>query len=91
VKRKYYKYKVLIRAQSTGENFRVNNYSVVTHKTRLANNVNFNGMLILGEGDVTIGNNFHSGVGCIIITSYHNYDKGEAIPYDSTYFTKMLQ
>jgi acetyltransferase-like isoleucine patch superfamily enzyme len=56
--------------------------------TVLGINVNFNGMTILGNANVTIGNNFHSGTGCIIITSYHNYDGGDEIPYDSTYIHK---
>jgi acetyltransferase-like isoleucine patch superfamily enzyme len=45
-------------------------------------------MHIFGEGRVTIGDNFHSGAGCEIITHIHNYDHGDAIPYDSTYLHK---
>ena len=31
-------------------------------------NVNFNGMSIFGNGKIMIGNNFHSGPGCQIIS-----------------------
>lgn len=37
-----------------------------------------------------IGNNFHSGTECMIITSNHNYANGEAIPYDNTYIHKKV-
>ena len=40
-----------------------------------------------GTGKVTIGSYFHSGPGCQIITSFHNYEGG-AIPYDETYVNK---
>lgn len=53
----------------------------MTNKTHLGNKVCFNGMSISGEGTITIGDNFHSGTGCQILTSFHNYE-GEEIPYD---------
>jgi acetyltransferase-like isoleucine patch superfamily enzyme len=43
-------------------------------------------MVIYGDGEVVIGDNFHSGMGCKIITQSHNYD-GESVPYDETYKT----
>ena len=49
--------------------------------------MNFNGMRISGGGKVRIGDYFHSGTGCQIITHIHNYE-GDAIPYDSTYLHK---
>lgn len=64
--------------------------SYVTHKTYLGENVNFNGMAISGEGRVIIGDNFHSGPGCQIITSFHNYE-GNEIPYDSTFIDKNVE
>ena len=45
-------------------------------------------MRITGTGKVTFGDNFHSGRGVWIITSYHNYDQGSLIPYDDTYINK---
>lgn len=61
--------------------------SFVTNNTYLGNNVCFNGMKIFGNGKVKIGDNFHSGSGCQIITSFHNYD-GESVPYDETFIDK---
>lgn len=75
-------------AQVTGQNLKVNGPSSVTHKTRLGNNVNFNGMSISGGGEVIIGDNFHSGRDCLILSQNHNYDSGSAIPYDNTYICK---
>ena len=40
-------------------------------------------------GKIVIGNYFHSGVECMIITQNHNYE-GEAIPYDNTYIYKTV-
>lgn len=66
----------------------VNGYSGVSKKTVLGSNVNFNGMEIRGGGGVVIGDNFHSGRGCLIISQIHNYDNGKSIPYDDTYLYK---
>ncbi len=74
--------------KSCGEHLRVNFKSKVTNRTILGNYVNFNGMSIEGKGEVIIGNYFHSGKECIILTSNHNYDYGTAIPYDETYIHK---
>lgn len=74
-------------AMRYGKNLTVNYKSSVTSNTVLGDNVNFNGFRIEGNGNVTIGNNFHSGRDCLIIAQNHNYE-GEAIPYDSTYIKK---
>ena len=58
-------------------------YSRFTQNTFLGNNCNFNGMVIRGFGKVEIGDNFHSGKQCLIINTYHKYDNGNAIPYDT--------
>ena len=73
-----------------GPSLHVNGYSRVTTNTYLGTNVNFNGMLLEGDGKITIGNNFHSGYECMMITTYHNYDKGKTIPYDETNITKEI-
>ena len=39
---------------------------------------------------MTVGNWFHSGVGLKIFTRNHNYDRGEAIPYDKTFVQKEV-
>jgi acetyltransferase-like isoleucine patch superfamily enzyme len=62
---------------------KVNFYSRFTKNTFIGNNCHFNGLVIRGNGKVTIGNNFHSGKGILLINSYHKYDDANAIPYDS--------
>jgi len=62
---------------------KVNFYSRFTQNTFIGRNCHFNGMIIRGDGKVTIGNNFHSGKGILIINSYHKYDNADAIPYDT--------
>ena len=83
LKRKYYTFRVKRVSKSCGDDLTVNNYSYITPKTSLGNNVNFNGMKIQGTANVIIGDNFHSGIECMIITDSHNYE-GEAIPYDDS-------
>ena len=61
--------------------------TVLSSNTILGRNPNFNGLVINGCGRVSFGDNFHSGIGCLIITQNHNY-LGDAIPYDSTYIVK---
>lgn len=88
-KKKYYRRKIERNAISVGTGLSVNYKSKVTSKTKLGNNVNFNGMEINGGGDVSIGDNFHSGKKCLIITQNHNYN-GTKIPYDETYIYKNV-
>lgn len=88
-KRKKYTNKVKRVAKSYGDGLKVNNYSYVTPNTLLGNNVNFNGMKIQGKGEVVIGDNFHSGIECMMITDTHNYE-GNAIPYDDTLISKDI-
>lgn len=61
--------------------------SILSKKTIVGKNVSFNGMRINGNGYVHIGNNFHSGTDCQIITQNHNFE-GCKIPYDDSYIIK---
>jgi chloramphenicol O-acetyltransferase type B len=79
----------LFLARIDGEEVYVNKYSVFTKNTKLGKNVHFNGMEISGKGNVVIGDNFHSGSDCLIITSVHNYN-GKKIPYDETSIDKNV-
>ena len=90
LKRWYYTRKARRIAIECGKDLRVNNKSLFTGKIYFGNNCNFNGMTVAGNGIVRFGNNFHSGVECMIITQNHNYDKGNAIPYDDTYIYKKV-
>ena len=60
---------------------RANGFTVLSKNTQVGINVHFNGLKVLGKGKVFIGNNFHSGFGCLILTGIHDYN-GEKIPYD---------
>ena len=73
-----------------GRDLKINNPSRFTRNCRMGNNCNFNGMTVLGRGRVTFGDNFHSGENCRIITQNHNFDHGDAIPYDGTYVVKTV-
>ena len=90
IKRFFYSQLVRMIAKACGKDLSVNGFSMVSSNTILGNNVNFNGMQIRGAGKVVIGNNFHSGSECLMISQIHNYDEGDAIPYDSTYILKDI-
>lgn len=87
IKTIYYTNKIKKESVSFIEPLYVNGYSHLNRHTTLGKNVNFNGMKISGCGEVKIGDNFHSGTECKIITHMHNYD-GSKIPYDETYICK---
>ena len=55
--------------------------TLLTANTFLGDHCCFNGCEIHGNGKVTIGNHFHSGVEVLMITQNHNYDGGNHIPY----------
>ncbi len=76
---------ILRTVKNCGDGLKVNGVTTLSENTTLGNNVNFNGMKISGKGNVTIGDNFHSGTDCLMITQTHNFDNGTAIPYDTTY------
>ena len=72
------------------EPLKVNGKTKLTKNTFLGKNTNFNGMVIKGGGKVCIGDNFHSGEECLMIIQIHNYDFGQAIPYDDSYITQDI-
>lgn len=90
IKTYIYGYQIFTTAKTIGKDLYIGNFSKVNKNTELGNNVNFNGMQIHGEGNVKIGDNFHSGVECLIITHNHNYE-GDRIPYDDTYVYKDVE
>lgn len=88
-RKSYYKKNVLKTAEFVKGEVTVNGLTYVNSKTRLGHNVHFNGMRILGNGVVLIGDNFHSGMDCVMLTEVHNY-KGNKIPYDETNILKEI-
>lgn len=85
-----YRRKIIMECKSFHPPLFVRSYSNVTNKTMLGRNINFNGMRIKGNGNINIGDNFHSGEGCLMITSIHNFDSGNKIPYDNTNIDKDI-
>ncbi len=89
VRRFYWEKRTLsIVAAHHGEIF-IGGNTRLTGNTYLGVKPSFNGMSIVGGGKVIIGNYFHSGEGCMIITENHNYE-GKQIPYDETYVIKEV-
>jgi chloramphenicol O-acetyltransferase type B len=82
-----YQIAVRSRAAKVGRDLEVWGPTKVSRETEIGNHCNFNGMRIRGHGRVVIGDYFHSGDGCEIITTNHNYT-GEALPYDETVIHK---
>lgn len=82
---------ILMKAKSIGKNFYCGGFSTCTSTTIIGDNVNFNGMTIMGKGTVRIGKHFHSGIECLILSQNHNYDTGNAIPYDNTNICKDVE
>lgn len=75
------------KVKTYGKGLKVNFPCKFTRNTSIGNNCSFNGMKIMGDGNVTIGDNFHSGKECMIMTNNHNYE-GTKLPYDDTYIVK---
>lgn len=75
--------------KACGTSLRVNGYSKLGKNTYIGDHCNFNGMRCQGGGTIIIGNYFHSGIECMIITENHNYE-GEKIPYDNTFVLKNV-
>lgn len=90
IRRAYWTSVVRKRVKSCGVGLGVNFKSKIGRNTYLGNFVSFNGMHIKGKGKVVIGDHFHSGQQCLMISEVHNYDYGEAIPYDDTYIYKDI-
>jgi acetyltransferase-like isoleucine patch superfamily enzyme len=89
IKKKYFYYLNLLRKIDLPSDITINGYTVFTRNTRVGSNCHFNGLLVRGSGLVVIGNNFHSGDGCLFITETHNYE-GTHLPYDETNIVKNI-
>ena len=83
IRRKRWEKSIRTTAKKCGKGLKVNWPSSINRNTELGDNVNFNGFRVGGYGRIIIGSNFHSGTECMVVTNTHNYDHGEAIPYDA--------
>lgn len=82
IKREYYRYKARKRFRACGPGLRVNGKCHFCPNMYVGSHCNFNGINVTGSGKIIIGDFFHSGIECMIITTNHNYE-GEMIPYDN--------
>ncbi len=83
IRKKYFTFIAKKSVKSYGVHLSVNHSCRFTRNVILGDFDKFNGINIRGSGKVTIGNHFHSGEGISIITSSHQYNGGDALPYDS--------
>lgn len=87
----YYEIYARRACKKVGVNLKINGLVTGFHKgVIIGNNASFNGCKIIGTGNVTIGNYFHSGQDIVIITSNHNYEPAESIPYDQKRIEKPV-
>lgn len=84
-----YTYFVQKQVASYGQDLTVNGPSNLSRNSTLGSNVNLNGFKVSGRGKLVIGDNFHSGKECLVITQNHNYEGGK-IPYDEKYNLKPV-
>lgn len=89
-RREFYTYKTTRKVYSYGKGLRVNGNCHFSRNTIIGNYCHFNGMSINGLGKVIIGDYFHSGIDCMIISSNHNYG-GAKLPYDETMIEKEIR
>ncbi len=90
--RAYWTSLVRLRAEQAGPGLRVNGRTEIPGRSvRIGSNCHFNGMTVHGDGGVTIGDNFHSGRGCKIITVNHRWQDATALPYDSEVIRKPVK
>ena len=82
--------KICLRNIKHGQRVKCNFYCKFTPQTEIGNNCHFNGTQISGSGRVIIGDNFHSGKHIRMLTTYHNFDRGRALPYDDTSYSKDI-
>ncbi len=74
ISRSILRYRVLHTVESCeGELFLGGKVTFNSH-TRLGYKCSFNGMTVYGDGELVIGNYFHSGIECMIITQSPMYD-----------------
>lgn len=90
VKTAYFTYIAKMQLSKYGEGLKVNKRCHFGSNVYVGNHANFNGMYAAGGGTIIIGDYFHSGSECMIISENHNYE-GDEIPYDSTIIYNTIE
>ncbi|UKA29912.1 acyltransferase [Photobacterium damselae subsp. damselae] len=71
--------------KSYGNEPKINGKTLLTKNTTVGDNFNSNGLIVMGKGNLYIGNNFHCGFNTVIITENHKYKDALSVPYDDQY------
>ncbi len=79
---------VRLKAKRVGKDLHCHGPVHVTRFTEVGDHVCLNGLWVSGDGRFVVGNWCHFGEELRVLTRNHNYDKGDAIPYDRTYVKK---
>ena len=77
-----------LKAKRVGKDLRCHGPVHVTRFTEVGDHVHLHGLWASGDGRFVVGNWCHFGEELRVLTRNHNYDKGDAIPYDRTYIKK---
>lgn len=75
---------------SYGIGFTVNFPCQFTPSTHVGDHCHFNGIRVRGEGELRIGDYFHSGEDILVITWNHNYKAPDRLPYDENYVRRNV-
>ena len=91
--KKVYTYQAYRLCGKAGKGLKINGRCKGFNKhMELGDSVSINpGARFLGRGKLIIGNNFHSGQNLTIITSNHNFEKPEMLPYDRVRINKDVK
>lgn len=68
---------------SYGRGLRVNHSCHFTRNVKVGDFDYFNGLEVRGKGSICFGDYFHSGKDILVISSSHQYNNGDVIPYDT--------
>jgi Acetyltransferase (isoleucine patch superfamily) len=90
ISQRYFTFLAKLQIAKSGSGLKVNHSCIFSANVITGNNCNFNGIKVVGGGQVTFGNNFHSGTECLILCGNHDYDNDDTIPYGSRYDYKKI-
>ena len=78
----------LRRVRRRGRGVKANFYCKFTRNVEIGDYCHFNGCKCYGDGRIVFGSHFHSGKNIRILTTFHNYENDNRLPYDDTVVTK---
>jgi acetyltransferase-like isoleucine patch superfamily enzyme len=90
VLKKYWTYKLILSSGSVGSPVFVGGPVSTSKRTTIGRFTSINGLTVKGFGEVRIEDFVHFGTDCLIITSNHDYDGGEWLPYGHKEIAKIV-